>query len=144
MKTILTIHIILLSIFNSFGQNKAELTFIDNFKLSRWRSTESFSDSTLAKGQTFHLIPTNADDTLSSTPIIWIDTIDSITVEYNKFDSNAQVRTDRIVRYGYTFDSKKNLLTIIPKNPAVGPVVFRAKVVRPGKMLELTRVYTKK
>lgn len=144
MRVLLTIQIILLSITSSFGQKIEELKFMDNFKLSRWRSTESFSDSTLTKHQTFHLIQTSADDSLSSTPIIWIDTIDSLTVEYNKFDSEAQESAERIVRYGYTFDSKKNLLTIVPKNPAVSPIVFKAKVIRPGKMLELTREYTKK
>jgi hypothetical protein len=143
MKILFTLQLIVVSTIFSFAQKAEQINFMSNLKLKKWRSTESFSDSTLTKHQIFHLIPTSDNDSLSSTPILWIDTIDSLTVEYNKFDSEAQASAERIVRYAYTYDSKKKLLTIFPKNRAINPVVFKVKVIRPGQMLELSRIHSK-
>jgi hypothetical protein len=145
MRQIITTFIFILSTLICFGQ-KIEPNFIDNFKTSKWKSLDNFSDSTILKLKELKLTRWNpANDSLKYFPTLWIFN-DGFKIKYyyNTTITRDSIITNtktnfNVLNCTYSYDNGKGELTIILDNKDKSTLTFKTAIISSGSFILLTR-----
>jgi len=122
--------------------------FIDNFKISKWKSIDNFNDSTILQLKELKLVRFNqAGDSLQRNPVLWIFN-DEFKIKYYNNDSVTNDSTSIKEKAGfntlnckYTYD--KGILTLTLDNKEKSILRFEGGIVSTGSFILLTRIKKK-